>query len=458
VRGWRGACLLLATLAAAPAAAEPPAGDTAPAGLQSFARATLPNGLRFQLARPRSTALFSEVLLVARAGTGIAPGEEVAQVAAQALTCGRLAADGPPLRLQLARLGVTLDFTVGPEVAVFRFAVPTRNTMPLLKLLADVLSRPSLPEETWQEALALRGGSLAQEEADVWQSATAQLTHLAWGERTAPPASPAPPVVAPLDPAALAGFRARSYAPGQLVLSVWGELPVDEVEAAVRRDFGTLAPGGGAAPRLGRPGEPVRRVGGGMRCLQEEGAVPPALLVGAGVEAGGDLAFYGWQLLAHILGASNNSRLQGRLRSESQVVYTVEATCVPVGTQGLILRIACQTDQVKATRKIILDELRRLTAEPVTEGELNLARAILRSRLQLDQVTFRDQFFRRSLAWLGVPGVREPASAEPVLRDITPASLLALAQRTLHPEDVATVVVSAHAEPVCEVEHEPKTR
>ncbi len=459
-------CAVLAVWAAQAGGSNAAAEITPPPGLERFQQTDLPNGLRILLGKPQRTALFSEVLLVVRAGTGTAgPNrEEVARVAAAALTAGRLGAEEPPIQLQLAHLGVVLDSTVGREVAVFRFAVPTRNTIRFLRLLADLLARNTLPEETWMEAVAQRSGLAAREQIDPWRMATAELDRLAWLASEGGPA-PAAPVASSIEREALARFWSSGYTPERMVLSVWGELPMEPTEpteptediaSVLRRDFGRLDAGraadGSAAAAFERaPVEPSRAPGAGLSCLREEGAVPPALLVGLGTEVEDDTAFYGWQLVAHILGASYNSRLQRRLRTESQVVYTVEAACLPVGTRGLTLRIACQTDQVETARKVILEELQRLVREPVAQEELDLARALLRSRLQLDQASFRDQFYRRSLALLAIRGIRDPGTAEPVLAGLTPTSLLELMRKTLRPGEASTVLLSAEAEPLCEV-------
>jgi zinc protease len=431
-------------------------GDGAPPGLHSFEQVDLPNGLKVLMGTPVRPALFSELLLVVRAGTGVEPGspEEVARTAAEALTAGRRSPEAPSVREELARLGVTLDFTVGREVAVFRFAVPTANTPRFLPLLADLLDRrgPTSPD-VWDEAIAHRSAARAGEQQDGWQRATTQLAGLLWKVgRDDPSPAPSDDRVA-ADREAVAAFWDRTYTAARMVLSVWGETPIAELTPVMRREFGRVAAGGtlGSAPPI-----PVRLKGGGVRCVEQPGAAPAALLVGVGADIDNDAAFYAWQVAAHILGASYNSRLQNRLRTESQVVYTVEASCMPVGPRGMTMRVACQTDQVEATRRIVIEEMRRLATEPVTAGELDLARALLRSRLKLDEASFRDQFYRRALAWLSRDGVRDASSAEPVLATLTPKTLLEVLRSTLKPDEAATVVVSARPESFCEGGHDTK--
>lgn len=430
-----------------------PAPEKLPVGFQGLERKELPNGLRALIGKPLRPALFSEVLLVVRAGTGTAGSgqEEIARIAAETLFADRRSSESPSIRVELARLGVSTDFTVGREVAIFRFAVPTVSTHNFLHLLADLLNRRKLPDGVWEDAMVQRAHQLTRERADPWQRATTELTSLLWAN--GPNESRMHRLSVPIEietvsARALAEFWEQRYAPQNMVLSIWGNFPIDDIGNVVEREFGILAAGNVKDAAVPAP-EPVRTSGGAMACLRDEGAIPPALLVGVGVDAKADRAFYGWQIAAHVLGASSNSRLQHMLRSQAQAVYTIEATGVPVGLGGMILRIACQTDQVEATRNVILQELRRIALEPVSQQELDLARALLRSRLKLDSASFRDQFYRRSLELLSLQGVRDPAQAESVLASFTPASLLDVLSSSLKPEEASTVIISARRETLC---------
>jgi predicted Zn-dependent peptidase len=439
------AILLWLTPAAAAPAPDPIA------GLQSLERVVLNNGLRVLVGEPERQALFCEILLVVRAGTAIpaAGQEELAQIAAQALLAGSRGATVPPIRTELARLGVSADFTVGREVVVFRFALPVRSTAAFLQLLAELLAREP-DDTTWAEAIARRTQDIAGEMSDPWQHGRKQLSELLWVENGG---GAARQEIA-LDRAALLDFRHREYAPGGMVLSVWGGLPSDELIASVQGEFARLRR---VDVEPARPiPEPVRLEGRSVRCLQDAGANPAVLLVGLGADAREDADFYGWQLVAHILGASYNSRLQHRLREEMQAVYTVEAAVIPVGARGMLLRIVGQTDQLQTTRQVVLEELKRLLRAPVAPDDLEYARALLRSRLRLDAASFRDQFYRLSLVLLSSQHVRDPLAAEALVAAFTPQSLLDLAGRTLQPDDAASVVLSRRIEPLCEAGHVAK--
>lgn len=448
---WRfnlglAACLAFAATPSLGEAHSPPL--DAPPGLSGFELLTLPNGARALVGTPSRTVAATEVLLLAPVGTRLAEldGEVASRALAAAFLDGRLTGESVSIRRQLARMGVVADSTVGREVTVFRFAVPTRWTERFLHLLGTLLRREGLDPRVVEQAIASQAAS--REAVDPWQRAVATLDQMIWQE--AEPAVGLAAGASPsLVPAQLEALRRRAYAPERLVLGVWGALPWDELVAMIRRQLG--APGEQAAPSeaLGQAVEPTARPIGGTGCLLDPGADPPVLLMGVGAQLPDDRAFYAWQLATHILGASHSSRLHHRLRVREPFVYTVEASCVPMGSHGLTLRISTQSESLESAREAVSDEVLRLLREEVPQAELDLARAIFKSRLLLDQGSLRDQFFRRGLGLLSARSGRDPAGAMAALEALTPASLLAILRQTLKPEALTTLVVSARQEEVC---------
>jgi predicted Zn-dependent peptidase len=449
LQAWVLAALI--ALPAAAAAVPAPITLSPPPGLAGFEQATLDNGLSVLLGTAARPVAFTEGLLVVEAGTSSRGpgGEENARIAAEAFLGGRLPGDKAVIRQRLARTGVTLDYTVGREVAVFRFAVPARNTAAFLHLLSGLLARRTLSGGAWQEAIARRQQVEAGEQADAWQRSLKTLDGLIWREPGGEAGAASPRPLTAVDLESLAAFHAATYTVDRMVLCLWGETPTPKLRALVQGELGRLR---GASRRepAAEIAEPVLKPAGGVRCVQAAGAAPPALLIGLGAELEDDRAFYGWQLAAHILGASHSSRLHDRLRVREPFVYTVEATCSPVGSRGLTLHIAAQTAELERVRAVVMEELQRLLGEEVSQEELDLARAIFRSRLLLDSGSFRDQFYRRALSLLSSRPQRDLDQGPAALDALTPASLLAILRRTLRPDAATAVVVSEKAEAVCE--------
>lgn len=452
--GTLGAAVLFTPAGGAAAAAPTPDDDPTLESLDAF---ELDNGLRVFLARPRQMALMSEALLVVKAGTDYEPQSpaDLAWSSAEALFAGSMGGD-ETVRHFLARSGISMDFTVGPEVAVFRFSIPTFQTVPFVHFLTALLER-EVSETDWEEAVERRRRDLAGEQTDLWQHSTRMLESLAW-KGVPPPegGEPRPAAPPPLDEARRSGFVAAAYAPSRMVFSLWGEFPLEMLHVAIEQQLSRLAAAGdaletasAAALTAQRRPEPVPAEGSATRCFEAAGAYPPALFVGLGARAEDDLTFYGLQVLAQILGASDVSRLHQRMRVEENLTYTVEASCAMTGSKGLTLRVVSQTDQVERAQKVILEEIERLLRQEVAPEELDAARAILRSRLLLDHESLRDQFFRRALRLLSDEPVRDPAAAEKVLAELTPRRLREMARSALRPEDAVTMVVSESSTPLC---------
>ena len=474
-RSWRPAAagLVVALLAGSICTAEPTeaiettaARPAPPADLEQYAEVELDNGLRLLLGKPRRPALLTEVLVVIRSGSEAkeagaknAREKEAAWIAAETFLSGSLGTEGTLVRRHLARLGASADYTVGKQATVFRFTVPTRLADELMEVLAALLSRPSPPAPVWQQAAAYRGQLVAREEVDPWHSSTRLLDSLLWERAGQSPPTAAPtPAASSIEPAAarqepaiqLARARLReTYRPSHTIVAAWGELDVEATAETARRLFSRVpnvgSPPGAAAP----PSSPTPAPKGVTRCLQRPGATPPALLIGFGAEIEDDVDFFGWQVLAHILGSSNDSRLYRRLRLHESLAYTVEASCLPVGDRGLTLRIACQTPDLERSHRAVLDELHRIASEEVSQEELDLARSIFRSRLLLDQGSLREQFYQHALRLLGTPSARDALAGQRALDQLTPERLLRLARGVLVPERASVVVVSETPSPLC---------
>jgi predicted Zn-dependent peptidase len=404
----------------------------------------LANGMRVLLADDSGRSAQAEALLVVRAGTEQElPGQEgVADLAAEAF----VAED--EIQKQLARNGILLEYGLGKKFVAFRFSMPAQRALPFIALLGQILSRGPLSPEVWDEARAKRRQAVRQEEESPWEYGVSRLTELAWqGGGADERSSHLAPGVKDHQRDALQDFLTRNYLPGQMVFCMWGAIPAAAVKEAL-----TLSDAGPSRPPLPPQPSPARirpANNGATECAIRPGAEPPLLVMGQGIRLSDDREFYGWQALAQILGGSATSRLHRRLRLEEQLVYTVEAACLPVGESGLTLRIGCQGKDVRRVSQIIREELRRLATRGVSREELRRAVAILKSRALLDREADGERFYRRAATLLSSERMRDPAAAEKFLDGLTPKELLSLARRSLRPARLVTVIVSEQVNSLC---------
>ncbi len=426
-------------------------GRTAPARV--FA---LDNGLKASIAAPARAAGLCQVLFAAAAGRGEeAPAERgAAAITALALFAGPLPDGSDDTRSYLERQGATLDIAVDREMARFELVIPVGRCLAAVTTLAPIFARAQLPAARWTDARRERRLEQARQEADTRGQVDRRIAR-----RLAPEAEPEGAAAAARPETAgdkasrepdFDAFLARVYSADRMTLAVRSELPAAAVEAAIRQAFGPLqrrlrpgamgprqplgaaagaaARGGEAAvPALPASQESLPAGGHTFECVADTGIDPPLLAVGRRVEVADDQAYYGWQVLAEVLGGSHSSRLAARLRYAEQLVYSIEAACLPAG-RDLLLRVACQTRQVARSQQIIEEEMARLASQPLSARELATAVAILKSRVALDRESPWAGLRRWSRQQLGIDAGRDAGAADRQLDGLTAGWLMQLAK------------------------------
>jgi zinc protease len=91
-----------------------------------------------------------------------------------------------------------------------------------------------------------------------------------------------------------------------------------------------------------------------------------------------DPDYFALAVASYILGGGSSSRLYGRVREQEGLAYAVWSDVAP-GRYGAWLTVGSQTRAAAARKAIDLlhDELARLGREPVSDRELELAKAFL---------------------------------------------------------------------------------
>jgi zinc protease len=168
----------------------------------------------------------------------------------------------------------------------------------------------------------------------------------------------------------LRGYYVRHYVPDNMTLVVVGAVRPDQVRAAVARTFAVPPPRGyrRAAPPAPRPLDesyrevhlrPERQASIGLAWLA------PRL---------GESDMFATDLLAHILGGSQSSRLNQILRERLRLVTSVRAGYSALQGAGVFSVTAfCEPDDVEKVEATVLAEVRRIQDEGVSQIERDRA-------------------------------------------------------------------------------------
>jgi predicted Zn-dependent peptidase len=240
----------------------------------------------------------------------------------------------------------------------------------------------------------------------------------------------------------VAHWRA-AYRPASMVLAVAGAVDHEAV-AATADGWHASGPVGSATPALHPPtaapapqpaaaGElkvSYRRLSQGNLCLGMPGV------------ARDDPDRWALDLLGAILGDGMGSRLFLELRERRSLVYdvsTFSATYADTGTFG----IHAGFDPADARRVVraILEQLDRITTEPVTPGELERARAYTRGRLEL-----RMEDSGAVAGWIGtgetlLPRILTVEEVIERLDAVSAADVLRVARRFIAPSEARLAVL-----------------
>jgi len=235
----------------------------------------------------------------------------------------------------------------------------------------------------------------------------------------------------------LRAFWARSYRPGNVVVSAAGDVPHAEIVELAARAFGTGAPESVAF-------DPAPALPAGDRVVAvKRSTVQTQLCVGVPGLRRDDPEAWTLEVLNAILGDGMSSRLFQSVREEKGLAYDVSSYVIDYADAGAFV-VSAGVDPERAGPAVtaILDELARVRDETVPSDELARSKRYLAGRLEL-----RMEETRHLASWLGSQEALherlltlEEALAE--LEAVTADRLQALAGRLITNDGLRMAVVS----------------
>lgn len=175
----------------------------------------------------------------------------------------------------------------------------------------------------------------------------------------------------------LVGYVRRYYRPGNVVIAVAGDIEHAQVVDVLGRHLGSWD--GAAAPAAGDPPRPRSEVATRLKETEQI-----HLCLGTQGLAQGDEARYTLSLLDHVLGGGMSSRLFQEIRERRGLVYTITSYASSYRDGGLVVIYAGMSpDAGPEVVRLTLDEVEKMTREPVDAAELVRAKESLKGSLML---------------------------------------------------------------------------
>ena len=338
-------------------------------------RVDLPNGLALYLLEDRSLPKIEGLMLV-RTGSRLEPKEKVglASILGQVLrTGGSASRSGEEVDRQLENAGASVETQIGVSAgSASVFAL--REDLPLvLEILAELVRNPALPEDKIELAKVQERTGIARRNDDVGEIAGREFAKLLYGAESPYARVPEYSTIEAITREDLAAFHRDYFQPNRILLGLWGDFDSTEVRTLVERYFGSWAKG--EAPPDPIPPVDAKR-GRAIAFVEKDDVNQTQIRIG---HLGGridDPDYFALSVMTEILGGGFSSRLFQTIRTQRGLAYRASARWGAAYDYpgSFVAASSTKSESTVETIRGIVEEIERISREPVTEEELRLAK------------------------------------------------------------------------------------
>ncbi len=344
---------------------------------------------------------------------------------------------------QIARetdaIGGNLDAFTGKETICFNVKVLDENVPVAMDILADLVLNPTFAADdvAREQSVVLEEIKMDEDNPDylVHEIHTANF----WkNDPLARSILGTAKTVSSFDDASVRRFHAARFTPANMVVSAAGNLEHEEMIALIARYFGTLAPA--SADTLARFPVPTATPHITLRSKKSLEQVQLCLGVPAPkVDSPDRYALY---LLNSILGGGMSSRLFQSVREDAGLAYSIYSELSPYRDTGaLSVYAGTSIEKTREMVGLILEEFRRLKAEPVSDEELERAKNQSKGNivLGLESSSARMSNLARQQMYYGRFATVDEIIAE--VDRVTAADIQRLANDLLHQDRISLTML-----------------
>ncbi len=271
-------------------------------------------------------------------------------------------------------VGASLSTSGSFDASAVRLNVPVEGLQAALPIMADVVQRPTFPEEELNRLRQERITALIQARDEPESIAPMAFARLLYGEvhRYGTGALGTEAALRAITTADLKGFHAAYFQPANATLVVVGDVTADAVTMQLEKQFGgwtNRAP----AKRLAVPAAP-QPARGEIVIVDKPGAEQSQIRIGWIGVARDTPDYFVLQVLNTILGGSFTSRLNQNLREEHGYAYGAGSRFdMRLAPGPFFASAGVQTDKTSEALREFFNELEAI-GKPVPEDELTKAR------------------------------------------------------------------------------------
>jgi predicted Zn-dependent peptidase len=357
-----------------------PSGASAP---HNYFTHTFPNGL--QVVGQRMPSLSSVTFgMQFGAGTKDEPTEQLglARLMESMMFQGTTSRTVRQLTEAFETLGARKGGSTGTETSSYWCQLVARQMDPALDLLADLLLNPTFPAEEFEQMRQVALQTIRRREDEPMSRISDLLLEQFYlGSNLGRRMIGTRESVETLTPEDLRAFWNKLYRPGNALFAIAGNFDWDHLLQRLDSLFG-------AWTGQGTPNAAEMPTLGNRVVIQHYDGQQEHIGLAAPNVTYGDPDYYAAQLVSEIFGGGMTSRLFAEVREKRGLVYSVSSRFGASSVTGRFHLYAGTTpEKAHETMHVMIEEMRKLEAEGVTDDELRRAKVQLKSELVMHAET-----------------------------------------------------------------------
>lgn len=435
VNGWCRTCALLVVTAVVSLAATSHAAEIAPT------KFTTTNGMTVLVLEQHFLPIV-EIHALVKTGSAYDPPEKagVSNLVASLLDEGTTSRSSKQLAEQIDFIGGSLEAKSGEDFTTASARVLTKDIDLGFTLLADVLMHPAFPKHEFERVRSQILGEISSDNDDPGNVAMKAFNKLVFHNHPYRwPVQGTEDTLGKITLADVQSFYAREYLPNQVILTIVGDLSVEQATALVQTHFGNWKKG---APQTRTTKKPAAVEKKSVQLIEKD-LTQSTIVLGHGGISRNNPDYYAVTVMNHILGAGGfSSRLMDSIRDKQGLAYGIMSHYDARSLPGSFwVNLQTRTETTNQAIAGVITEIKAIRDSPVSDQELSEAKSFLMGSfpLRLDSTAKLAQVLAQ-VEYYGL-GFEYFSQYPKWIERVTKEDVQRVAKQYLDPQHYALVVV-----------------
>ncbi|MBI5673369.1 MAG: insulinase family protein [Nitrospirae bacterium] len=383
-----------------------------------------------------------EIHALIKAGAAQDPPEKagVANLVASLLDEGTTTRSSRQLAEQIDFVGGSLGAQAGEDYTTASARTLKKDIDLGFTLLADILQRPTFPKQEFERVRSQILGEISSDNDDPGHVAMKAFNQLLFQNHPYRwPVNGTEETLGKVTLADVQNFYAKEYLPNQVILTIVGDVTVDQATTLVQTYFGSWKKGMVQPRTVKKPAAIDKKI----VQLIEKDLTQSTIVIGHSGISRTNPDYYAVIVMNHVLGAGGfSSRLMDTIRDKQGLAYGITSHYDARALPGSFwINLQTRTETTNQAISGVLAEMKAIREAPVSDQELADAKAFLMgsfplrldSTSKLAQVLVQVEFFGLGFDYF--------SQYQKWIERVTKEDVQRVAKQYLDPQHYALVVV-----------------